>query len=91
MNESRFAIDTTLGLNAEGGYIIGFETMADESLNIFHFDLSNVRQDCPYINSCKLVNGEIVFDQAKYDEYMAKIENEISAQEAVEILMGEAE
>lgn len=89
MDKTRFAIDTTSGVNAEGGYIIGFMTYDDDSLNIFDFDLDEVRQDSPYINSCRLQNGQIVFDQSKYDEYMDIIENEISIEEAIDILMGE--
>lgn len=91
MDEPRFAIDTDLGINAEGGYIQGFMTYEDESLNIYHFNLEQVRQDSPYLQSCKLINGEIVFDQEKYDEYMDLIENSISVEEAYDILMGEAE
>ena len=90
-NIPSFAIDTDLGINAEGGYIRGFMSYENESLNIFHFDLTEIRQDEPYLSSCKLVNGEIVFDQAKYDEYMAAIENEISVEEAMDILMGEGD
>lgn len=89
MDEPRFAIDTDLGINAEGGYIQGFMTYEDESLNIYHFDLEQVRQDSPYLQSCKLINGEIVFDQEKYDEYMDLIENSVSAEEAYDILIGE--
>ena len=80
-----FAVNTTLGENAVGGYV---ETICeygdDTSRNVFDFDLSQYDLSGFRINAYILRENGLEFDQEKYDEIMSKIVEETTWEEKME-------
>lgn len=75
---NKFSVNTTLGLNAIGGYVLGFghyEREQDQDKNMFDFDIS--QYDMKYMSAYKLKANGLELDSTKKQE----IDKELDKQE----------